>query len=163
MSELVVVIFDNDLRADVELITIVRDRTAGQLAFEDAATVVKTQRGRLEVRETVRIPIGRNERANGWWGLLITLVIGGPAGASHYGKGFDELFGQLDATGIDRAFCTGLSESIEPGCSALFAHVCSDRHAGIARRLSRLDGRLMRTKLPESCVQAVGEALERSA
>jgi len=159
MNELIVVIFDDDLRADEILLALVREHRAGELAIEDAAVAVKSTRGRLEIRQTTRIPVGRRDVANGWWGLLISLLIGGPVGRTHYGVGFDGLYGRLGTVGIDDAFCHELSESVEPGNSALFALVSYQHVARTVRRLRRFDGCLMHTRLPESGARAIREVL----
>jgi uncharacterized membrane protein len=162
MNELIVLIFDDDLRADEVLLAVLRAQRAGELAIVDAAVATKSTRGRLEIRQTTRIPIGRGDLANGWWGLLITLLIGGPAGRSHYGVGFDALYGKLGTLGADEAFCYELSESVEPGNSVLFALASQQNVAQTVRQLRRFNGSLMHTKLPESCAQAVRDTLGRA-
>ena len=46
--------------------------------------------------------------ASGWWGLLITLLVGGPMGDDHYGDAFRRYYGRLDELGIDDEFVTEL-------------------------------------------------------
>ncbi|MCP4965875.1 MAG: hypothetical protein GY926_17670, partial [bacterium] len=52
MNELVVVAFDDELKADEGLIAAMRRQMDGYLQMRDAAIAVKTKRGRLRVRQT---------------------------------------------------------------------------------------------------------------
>ena len=162
MNELVVVAFADELKADEGLVTLRRRQKNGEIVIRDAAIALKTQRGKLEVRQTTEISTSRRRPPDGWWGLLIALLLGGAMGRNLYGDRFDSLYGRLSELGIDDEFVAELSETIEPGQSALFLLI-REAHRDVAmEKLQTLGGHVLSSPLPEDSVRAI-RATDRSA
>lgn len=159
MNELVVVAFDDELKADEAFLAARRLESCGQLSMRDAAIAIKTRRGNLRVRETTEISTSRRPTADGWWGLLITLLVGGPMGASRYGPAFTDLYGHLDELGLDPEFASELSETLEPGHSAVFILVDGIDLRAYLGPLSQLGGRMLSTSLPGRSVETIHRRL----
>ena len=162
MNELVVVAFDDELKADEALVRARRLESRGELSLRDAAVAIKTRRGHLRVRQTTEISTSRRETTNGWWGLFITLLVGGPMGARHYGAAFDDLYGRLDEVGLDPDFASELSETLEPGQSAMFMLVKSTEPRDYERSLRKLGGRVLATSVPDHSVETIRQSLRSS-
>ncbi|MDH3681623.1 MAG: DUF1269 domain-containing protein [Acidimicrobiia bacterium] len=163
MNELVVVAFDDELEADEGLLTARRLESCGELTMRDAAIAIKTRRGQLRVRQTTEISTSRRPPADGWWGLLITLLVGGPMAASRYGNAFNDLYGRLDELGLDPEFTSELSESLEPGQSAVFILVDGAELGAVLRPLCELGGRILSTSLPDDAVETIRQRLRSPA
>jgi uncharacterized membrane protein len=157
VSELVVVAFESESSADERLLDATRLMARNLLRMSDAATAVKTRRGKLRVRQTTEISGRPSGRVDGWWGFLITLLIGGPVGAAHYGQAFDELYGNLDELGIESNFAAELSETLEPGHSALFVLIEEDDFDAMI--FGQLDGVVFQTPFPERAATIINQAM----
>ena len=163
MNELVVVAFDDELKADEALVAVRRRQMRGEVDIRDTAIVLKTRRGRLEVRQTTEISTSHRKQPDGWWGLLIAVMLGGPMGRDRYGAGFSRLYGRLSELGIDDDFVTQVSELIEPGQSALFVLIDRENGDSATAILRSLGGQVFSTPLPEGSVRRIVETMRSSA
>ncbi len=163
MSELVVIAFDDEMKADEAAIAAARLDRSGKLELQDLAVAVKTTRGKLKVRQTVDITPGRAAAAGGWWGLFIGILLGGPLGGALWGAGAGALWGKLVDLGVDEGFMKDLAERLEPGSSALFTLVRNVDPEAVLDELRRFDGQVLHTSLPEQAETAIHDALETSS
>ncbi|MCP5035914.1 MAG: DUF1269 domain-containing protein, partial [Actinomycetia bacterium] len=156
------VAFDDELKADEGLIAAMRRQMDGYLQMRDAAIAVKTKRGRLRVRQTTEISTRRRQTDEGWWGLLITLLVGGPMGDNQYGEVFATMYGRLSQLGLDAMFTTELSETLEPGHSALCLLVYQRDLKPTLAEMGQLGGRVLHTPLAEHSVETIRERLRET-
>jgi uncharacterized membrane protein len=161
MSNLVVVAFDDEMKADEAMVAAVRLQKHFLIDVEDAAIVVKTTKGRIKVRETVDITAGRGATVGGWWGLLIGVLLGGPIGGVLWGAGFGALFGKLVDLGIDESFMRELGATLEPGNSAVFFLLRSANPEAALAELARFDGTVLHTSFPAAVEAEITSALDR--
>jgi uncharacterized membrane protein len=155
MSNLVVLVFDDEHQATDALATLRRLEKAGAIHFDDTAVLTKDQTGKLHVKNEASSATEVGAVAGGALGVLLTvlfpgvgLVVGAAAGAA---------IGALLDQGVDRSFVKELSESLQPGSSALFLLV---KHAqpAVIDALKPYKGKVYQTTLPED----VQERLERA-
>ncbi len=156
MSELIVVSFPNETRAEEvrkKLFELEKDYL---LRVEDAVVVVKNQDGKISVNQTYNlVAAGAIEGTffGTLWGLLlgvlffnplIGLAAGGVTGAAVGGTG-----GWLTDIGIDDEFIKRLGNTIQPGSSALFLLIRDITPDKVIRELQVIDvkGTVLHTSL----------------
>lgn len=163
MSNLVVVAFDDELKADEAMVAAARLQRQHQIDIEDAAIVVKTHKGKIKVRETTDITAGKGAAVGSWWGLLIGVLLGGPLGGVLWGAGLGALYGKMVDLGVDEKFMKEVGETLAPGHSAIFFLIRSANPEAAMEELSRFDGRVLRTSFPSSVEAEITSALEKTA
>ena len=89
------------------------------IALEDAAVVVRNERGRTKVKQAHSL-VGAGALGGAFWGMLIGLLFFAPWLGLIAGAAGGALAGKLGDIGIDDSFIEEVSEAIEPGESALF-------------------------------------------
>lgn len=127
MKELIVLAFESmDGAKDVrdELYELQKQEL---LQLDDAAVVVRKEDGHVKV-EQARSLVGAGALGGAFWGLLIGVIFWMPWLGLAVGASGGALAGKFSHVGIDREFIDEVSETIEPGHSALFmvAHDVSE-------------------------------------
>ncbi|MEP6599336.1 MAG: DUF1269 domain-containing protein [Actinomycetota bacterium] len=162
-NKLLVISFDEPLRAQEFLLATVRLQKAGQLSVHDAVFVHRDADGRSRVTETTDVTPGRGALGGGFWGLLLGTLFGGPIGGLVVGAasaGGGALFAKLVDTGIKDDVIAELRDAVLPGQTALALLVSHVSLADLQRELARFPGAtLVQTDLPPAAVAAVQEAL----
>jgi uncharacterized membrane protein len=162
-QKLLVVSFDERLKAQEFLLAIVRLQKNGDLQLHDAVFVHRAEDGSSRVTETTDVTPGRGALGAGVWGLLIGTLFGGPlggliAGAATAGGG--ALYAKLVDTGIKDETVAELRTAVPSGRTGLALLVSHLSLADLQRELARFAGTtLVETDLPPAAVMAVQEAL----
>jgi uncharacterized membrane protein len=94
-------------------------------AIEDAAIVVRTADGRIELRQTKEVAPGEGVVAGGTAGLVAGLLLGGPIGGALLGMLGGGIYGAID-TGIPNDRMRELGEELSPGSALLCVLVPPD-------------------------------------
>ncbi len=161
--KLLVIGFDDPLKANEFLLAILRLRSNALLQLHDAVFVRRDPAGRSSVQETQDISTGRGALGGGMWGLLIGTLLGGPIGGLIGGAataGSGALLAKLIDTGIKDDRIAALRQSVPPGSSALALLVSHLSVADLQRELARFPGAtLVESDLPDAAVAAVRNAL----
>jgi uncharacterized membrane protein len=123
--------------------------------IKDAAVVVKTAQGRIELHQTRELSVGQGLIAGGTAGFLLGLAVGGPIGASVAGMVGGSGYGALD-TGIENTRLRSLSERLEPGQAALVALVGRADWAELRARLAPRQGEVLLAELSDEALEALG-------
>ncbi len=162
-GKLLVISFDDPLKAQEFLLTAARLQKAGELQLHDAVVVRRDADGTSHVTETTDVTPGRGALGGGIWGLLLGTLFGGPIGGLVVGAasaGGGALFAKLVDTGIKDATVAELRTHVPPGRTALALLVSHLSVADLQRELARFPGAvLVETDLPPAAVAAVAEAL----
>src|SRR5262249_26373483 len=161
--KLLVIGFDDPLKANEFLLAAVRLQSNGQLRLHDAVFVHRDEEGRSAVRETQDITAGRGALGAGLWGLLLGTLLGGPIGGLIGGAasaGGGALLAKLVDTGIRDERIAALRQSVPPGSTALALLVSHLSVADLQRELARFPGAtLVESDLPDAAITAVRHAL----
>jgi uncharacterized membrane protein len=161
--KLLVISFDDRLRAQEFLLAATRLQKDEDLQLHDAVFVQRAADGKTHVTETTDITTGRGALGGGVWGLLLGTLFGGPiggliAGAATAGGG--ALYAKLVDTGIKDATVAQLRTAVPPGRTALALLVSHVSVADLQRELTRFPGaELVESDLPPAAVAAVQNAL----
>ena len=162
-SKLLVISFDDPLRAQEFLIAAARLQKNDEIQLHDAVIIRREQDGTSHVRETTDVTPGRAGVGAGVWGLLLGTLFGGPIGGLVVGAasaGGGALYAKLVDTGVKDATVKELREAVPPGRTALALLVSHVSVAALQRELARFpNAALVETDLPPAAVNAVQEAL----
>lgn len=165
--KLVVIGFEDALRANEFLMAAARLQSKKQIHLHDAVMIVRDTDGKSHVRESGDITVGQGAMGSGIWGLLIGTLLGGPiggliAGAASAGGG--ALLAKLIDLGIKDEKISELREAVPPGTTALALLVSHLSVADLQRELERFPGAtLVDSNLPDAAVIAIRHALEDDA
>src|SRR5688500_1144404 len=89
--------------------------------MHDAVIVAKDSEGRSRTIETVDVTPAKGALAGTWWGLLGSLLVGGPAGIAIWvgGAAAGALYGKLIDRGLEDGWVRQMADWIDPDSSAL--------------------------------------------
>jgi uncharacterized membrane protein len=119
MSELIVLAFDNQegaFQARDRLLDIQKRR---MLQLADAAVVVRREDGKVKVKHLTEL-VGSGAFGGAFWGLLVGLLFAVPWMGLAVGAAAGATIGRLTDHGVDDKFIKEVSETVQPGHSALF-------------------------------------------
>ena len=162
-QKLLVISFDDPLKAQEFLLVAGRLQKDGDLQLHDAVIVNRTADGSSRVTETTDVTPTRGALGGGVWGLLLGTLFAGPLGGLVVGAasaGGGALYAKLVDTGIKDSTVAELRTAVPPGRTALALLVSHLSLADLQRELARFPGTaLVETDLPPAAVSAVQEAL----
>jgi uncharacterized membrane protein len=165
--KLLVIGFDDVLRANEFLLAAARLQRNGQIQLHDVVFVHRDADGKSTVQETQDLTAGRGALGAGMWGLLIGTLLGGPIGGLISGAasaGGGALLAKLVDTGIKDDRIAALRETVPPGSTALALLVSHLSVADLQRELARFPGAtLVESDLPDAAIMAVRHALGETA
>jgi uncharacterized membrane protein len=133
------------------------------IQLEDAAFAIKDQKGKVKIRQTLeRQHTGASASFGFFWGFLIGLIFGGPL---FWGLATALLTGLLAKgtdLGIDNDFMREVSDSLEPGGSAIFVLVVKSTPDKVQAEMRKYGGHVAQTSLSEEDEQKLRQALEHN-
>lgn len=165
-SKLLVIAFEDGLRAQEFLLAAAGLQTKEHLQVHDAVIIARDASGGSHVRETTDITPVRAGVGAGVWGLLIGTLLGGPiggliAGAATAGGG--ALYAKLVDTGIKDDTIAELRNAVPAGRTAVALLVTHVSVADLQRELARFpNAQLVESDLPPASINAVQEALQEA-
>ncbi|MEZ4518166.1 MAG: DUF1269 domain-containing protein [Chloroflexota bacterium] len=159
MSSLVVVSFDSPDEAQ-NVLDILKGQTQyGNISFDDTAVVSKDADGQIHVKNNVS---HGTMMATGI-GAFLGLLLGGlffPVAGLLLGAGGGALVGGLMNLGVDGDFVKEVSNSLQPGTSALFVLVHDADPAVVRAALEGHHGKIIQTTLSEEAEENLQHALK---
>jgi uncharacterized membrane protein len=162
-SKLIVIAFEDSLRAQEFLLAAAGLQTKDQLQVHDAVIITRGADGTSHVRETTDITPAHASVGAGVWGLLIGTLLGGPIGgliAGAGGAGGGALYAKLRDTGIKDETIAELRNAVPPGRAAVALLVSQISVADLQREIARFPNAiLVQSDLPPVWVNAVQEAI----
>jgi uncharacterized membrane protein len=162
-SRLLVISFDDALRAQEFLLAAARLQQHDLLQLHDAVVIVRDADGGSHVRETTDVTPAQAGVGAGVWGLLLGTLFGGPIGGLVVGAataGGGALYAKLVDTGVRDETIDKLRTTVPPGRTAVALLVSHVSVADLQRELARFPkSTLLETDMPPAAVNAVQEAL----
>lgn len=162
-SRLLVISFDDPLRAQEFVIATNRLQRDGQLQLHDVVVISRAADGTSHVTETTDVTPTQAGVGAGVWGLLIGTLLGGPIGGLVVGAaagGGGALYAKLRDTGVKDATIDELRTAVPPGRTAVALLVSHLSIVDLQHELARFpNAELVETDLPPASVNAVQEAL----
>ncbi len=161
MSELIVVGFDNELKADEVLHKLGDMQKEHLVDLDDAVVVIKNEKGKVKVKQSYDL-VTSGALSGGFWGSLIGLLFLHPLLGVAAGLATGALSGALTDIGVDDEFIKDLGKTIEPSTSALFLLVRKATPDKVLEELRPYGGKLLRTSLSKSDEASLKAALEKA-
>ncbi|MCU4801618.1 DUF1269 domain-containing protein [Halobacteria archaeon HArc-gm2] len=116
------------------------------ITLEDAAVVVRKENGHAKVKQAHSL-VGSGALGGAFWGMLIGVLFLAPWLGMAVGAASGALAGKLGDVGIDDSFIKEVSETIEPGMSALFLLTRDANIDRIQEELSDAEFTIIQTNL----------------
>lgn len=162
-QEILAIVLDKPTRAEQVLLSLAHLQSEGKVQMHDAVIVAKDDEGRVRVVETVDVTPAKGALAGGWWGLLGSLLVGGPAGIAVIlgGAAAGALYGKLVDRGLEDHWVQDMAQWIDPSSSALLLLVESGFSPDVIEELRRFEGtgEVAYTTLPDGTKAEIEEAL----
>ena len=132
-----------------------------QIQLEDAAFATKDEKGKVKIRQTLeKQHTGAAASFGFFWGFLIGLIFGGPLFWGLFTALLAGLFSKGTDLGIDNDFMKEVSNSLEPGGSAIFALAVKSTPDKVQAEMKKYGGHIAQTSLSEEDEQKLRQALE---
>ena len=157
MSDLVVIAFDDENKAFEMRSDLAKMQKEYLIDMDDVVVVTKNEQGNPKLHQAVNLTAS-GAVGGGFWGLLIGTLFLNPLLGTAVGAGAGAIGGKLTDIGINDKFIKELSESIQPGHSALFVLVRKVTTDKVLDRLKGYQGTVLKTSLSveeESELQAI--------
>jgi uncharacterized membrane protein len=111
------------------------EETRGLAGVRDSAIVTRTERGRVELRQTNQVAAGEGIVAGGTVGFVAGMLLGGPIGGALLGMLGGGVWAARD-TGLPDSRLRELGDSLEPDGALLCLLVSADEAAGVREKLA---------------------------
>jgi uncharacterized membrane protein len=132
---------------------------AGRLNIEDSAVIRRDADGKLHVDNKVSGAVKGGAAIGGMLGLLVGSIIF-PIGGLILGAAGGALVGKSLDTGVDKKFVEDVSDSLQPGSSALFVTSKGGDPAAVVAALKPFTGTLYHTNLSSEAEESLRSALK---
>jgi uncharacterized membrane protein len=161
MSNLVVAVFDDELRAEEVRLDLLRMQRKHLVELEDAVTLFRTQEGKVRLRHNSHHTVG-GALAGGALGTVLGLMLLNPVFALLGligGTAVGAISGSSTHLGIDEEFMETLAEQLKPGTSALCVMVLEALDK-VLEELRKFDGRVIHTSLGDGYEEKLQEIID---
>ena len=162
MSELVVLVFEQEGEADEVRHALRRQDQGGTLDLEDTAVVVRDADGKIRINNQVSDTTKWTIAGGGFLGLMAGVVFFPLMGVAA-GIGAGALLGRMLDRGIDGAFVKEVGAALAPGSSALFIMIKSATPDAALSTLRGFKGKVYHTTLEGDAEESLRRALHEQA
>lgn len=146
MSDLIVVGFESESKADEVLNKLGKLQKSHLIDLEDAAVLTKNDNGKIRVKQAYNL-VAAGATSGSFWGLFLGLLFLHPLLGLAAGAASGALSGSFSDIGINDNFIKDLGETLEPGASALFILVRKATPDKVLEELKPFDGKIIQTSL----------------
>ncbi len=161
MSDLIVMLFDDEYTALEMRAKLVKLQREYLIEMEDVVLVTKDEKGKIKLHQAVNLTAA-GAVGGGFWGTLIGLMFLNPLLGLAVGAGAGAISGLLSDVGISDQMMKDLAESFKPGSSALFIlerKVTGDKFLDEIKQFSG-KGKILKTSLTKDQEDELRAALE---
>ncbi len=149
-----VVAYPDRTRAEEALKLVEELARTKHVRLADAAIVVKSEDGRLELYQTREVSVGEGAVGGGVAGFLLGFALGGPVGGALAGMVSGGAFGAFD-TGIENDRLKELGNSLTPAHAALGLLIEEADWGLLRERMATLGGELLLSELTPEATAAL--------
>lgn len=162
MSELIVIGFDSEEKAEEVREKLLSLQKTHIVRLEDAAIATRRQDGRVKLNQLTN-PTAAGALGGGFWGILIGAIFLMPHIGLVVGAASGALAGALTDVGVDDDFMTELGQMLQPGSAALFVLMRKVTEDKLFEELQGAGGRVIRTSLDNDKEEQLRAALAATA
>jgi uncharacterized membrane protein len=146
MSDLIVVAFDTETGAEQMRDAMIQLQKEYIVELADAAVVVRTQDGKVRVKQAHDL-VGSGALGGAFWGMLIGLLFFMPWVGAAVGAAAGAITGKLTDIGVDDNFIKRVGEEIRPGNSAIFLLITKQTPDRLIEEFHKFKGTIIQTSL----------------
>lgn len=157
MANLIVVAFETEEGAERMLAEVSELQKQELIRIDDAATAVRHMGGKVKVKQATSL-VGAGALGGAFWGTLFGLLFFVPFLGMAVGAATGALFGKAGDYGINDAFIKEVSQSVQPGNSALFLLVSEAKVDRVVEQLKPFGGKIIHTSLSKDEEKRLKEA-----
>lgn len=161
MSDLVVVVYPSEARAEEVRQKLFDLQKEYLLELGDAVIATKTESGRVKLNQVVNTAAA-GAATGSFWGLLIGFLFLNPLVGVAAGAASGALAGALTDIGIDDKFMKDLGDNLQPGSAALFVLIRKMTADKVLKAVEGFGGTVLRTSLDETREDALRDALRQA-
>ena len=158
MSTLVVIDYENEVRAEEVRLALLKLHKEYLLDLADAVVVVRDNKGRVRLRQMYNLTAA-GAVTGGFWGALIGLLFLNPLFGMAIGAAAGAVSGALRDVGIDDNFMKSLGETLKPGTAALCVLIRQMTPDKVLAEIQQYGGTLIKTNLCHENEAKLREAL----
>ncbi len=161
MSELVVSLFEDELKAEEVRLDLLRKQGEHLVELEDAVVLVRTRQGKVKLHHMTHFTVS-GMVGGGFLGTLIGVMLLNPIFALFglaTGAVVGAVSGSLSHAGVDEDFMRDLAAHLKPGTSALCI-IAREHLDNILEEIWKFNGRVFRTSLLHEDVTRLQAALD---
>ena len=159
MSNLIVLGFDEENKADEVLTELLRNEKIYKLNMEDAAVVIRKKDGQIFIKHAHPLMTAMAARGS-FWGLLVGMLLLNPLAGVVAGGAIGAAVGSLEHVGIKDEFIDQLGAKAQPGGSILFIMEHEATPSTVFHELKKFDPKVLKTTFGYASEQKLREALE---
>jgi uncharacterized membrane protein len=158
MSHILVITFEDQIQAPNVLRSLKNLEAQGMLELKDAAVIVKSEEGKVEVKNMVESGVKIGAVSGGALGLLIGGLLFPIAGLA-LGIAGGALIGKTFQTGVDKGFIKEVKEGLPPGGSAILFIVGSEHVGVLIAALEPYNGTIYQSSFDSEAEASLRKAL----
>jgi uncharacterized membrane protein len=165
MSTLVVIEYDDFLKAEEVRLQLLKMQKEYLVDLEDAVIVTKDKNGQVKLHQ-IHSTVKAGAMSGGFWGALVGLIFLNPLLGMAVGAASGAAAGALSDVGINDQFMKELAQNLTPDSSALFVLVRKANPERVLEELQGTGGKILKTSLnheDQAKLQAALDAARQEA
>ena len=159
MSDLIVVTYPDQFRAEEVRLALARMQVEHLIDMEDACCVTKDIEGKIKLHQSINLTAASAVNG-GFWGMLIGLLFLNPLLGGLIGAGAGALSGAASDYGISDDFMCSLADQMQTNSSAIFVLVIKITPDKVLDELSKYGGTVLRTSFTKDVEAEWQKALQ---
>jgi uncharacterized membrane protein len=157
VSELVVIALDSETGAAEMRDVLIELQKQRLVMLDDAAVVVRRSDGKVKVKQAVSL-VGTGALGGAFWGMLIGFLFWMPWLGVAAGTRSGVLEGAFSDYGLDDGFVKEVSNTVQPGHSALFLLIREATPDRLMDALKQFNGKILQISLSKEAEAELRES-----
>jgi uncharacterized membrane protein len=165
MATLVVIGYDNEMKAEEVRLALLKMQKEYLIDLADAVVVVRDEHGKVKLRQLYNLT-AVGAVSGGFWGTLIGMIFLNPLFGFAIGAAAGAISGALRDVGIDDSYMKKLAETLKPGTAALCVLIRQMTEDKVLEEIQKFGGTVIKTSLcheEEAKLQAALSAAQKSS
>jgi uncharacterized membrane protein len=158
MATLVVIDYENEMRAEEVRLALLKMQKEYLVDLIDAVIVVRDAKGKVKLRQLYDLTVA-GAIGGGFWGALIGLLFLNPLFGFAIGTAAGAISGALRDVGIDDNFMKSLGATLKPDSAALCVLVRQMTGDKVLAEIQKFGGTLIKTNLSHENETKLRDAL----
>lgn len=158
MSEFIAITYEDELKAQVVRLELLKMQKEHLIDLEDAVVAIKKPDGKVKLHQMNNLTVS-GTLGGSFWGSLIGLVFLNPLLGAVIGGAIGAVTGALGDLGIDDKFMKELAANMQPGSSTLFVLIRKVTPDKVIEEITPHGGKIIRASLSHEDEAKLHDAL----